>query len=190
MTDMAAIKCPFCGNTETVQIIYGYPTHDLSKQELMGKIYLGGCEVSVHNPSRYCNTCQKPFGRKSVFAFSIISFEFTISGLWRANISIVIRRVKVGWSLSYRSRDGLVEKYQNKKIDALDWVEIWKKIEHCYIEDWKRNYDSDTVDGTQWDLDVLTDSGVLIKSFGSNVYPVYYKRLCNILSKVIGEKIE
>ena len=52
---MPKIKCPYCGNVETVPIIYGYPSYDLFRKEEEGKVHLGGCVIREDNPRRYCS---------------------------------------------------------------------------------------------------------------------------------------
>ena len=72
-TQETPIKCPYCGSTNTAEILYGMPAFSktLEKKLASGKIHLGGCcietmrtetgEIVLMNPDRYCNSCQKEF---------------------------------------------------------------------------------------------------------------------------------
>lgn len=39
-------KCPACGSTDTVKILYGEPTYEAYEASAHGKAVLGGCLIS------------------------------------------------------------------------------------------------------------------------------------------------
>jgi hypothetical protein len=58
-------KCPQCGSTKVVKILYGEPSYEASLEERTGKIILGGCIITGHNPMWGCINCKaKIFQRK------------------------------------------------------------------------------------------------------------------------------
>ena len=58
-------KCPACGSTETVKILYGYPTVEAFMAAERGEIALGGCCISGNDPTRHCKACGQDFDRGS-----------------------------------------------------------------------------------------------------------------------------
>ena len=55
------IECPVCGSSETVEIVYGMPGLDLQDAYHRGEVALGGCVVSVGQPSHKCTQCEETF---------------------------------------------------------------------------------------------------------------------------------
>ena len=51
-------KCPKCGSSKAIEIIYGMPPSDLAEQEEQGKIKLGGCCIDEKNPNWHCKDCE------------------------------------------------------------------------------------------------------------------------------------
>ena len=55
------IKCPHCGKKAVAPILYGYPDFTSIEDDLAaGKIVLGGCCVSDHDPEWQCTSCDTP----------------------------------------------------------------------------------------------------------------------------------
>ncbi len=49
--------CPGCRSIKVVPILYGLPTPDAGQQAEEGKLVLGGCVVSRHDPEWACTDC-------------------------------------------------------------------------------------------------------------------------------------
>lgn len=51
--------CPVCGNSTVVPIMYGLPlfTEELNQAVAEGKLVLGGCVISDHDPQWKCTSC-------------------------------------------------------------------------------------------------------------------------------------
>lgn len=49
-------KCPVCGG-KVARIVYGMPGPDLMDDAQQGKVILGGCCISDHDPDRGCVDC-------------------------------------------------------------------------------------------------------------------------------------
>jgi hypothetical protein len=58
------MNCPKCDNTSIAEILWGYFTEmDELKNDLdIGKITLGGCIVTDHDPKWECNDCGNRWG--------------------------------------------------------------------------------------------------------------------------------
>ncbi len=50
-------KCPKCGQTTGVRIIFGYPGPDLCEAAKRGEIELGGCCVTDNDPNFHYKAC-------------------------------------------------------------------------------------------------------------------------------------
>ncbi len=50
-------KCPACGGERIVPIIYGEPMECLMKEEVEGKVILGGCCITGNDPEWGCVDC-------------------------------------------------------------------------------------------------------------------------------------
>jgi len=59
LISMPKRKCPKCGSSNTVKILYGYPTEEAFLLAEEGKIKLGGCCVFSENPEYYCKDCEQ-----------------------------------------------------------------------------------------------------------------------------------
>lgn len=72
-------KCPDCGSTDTVKILYGMPTYEAFEAVERGEISLGGCCISDNNPTRHCKTCGQDFGGGNLFnLLEMNSLEFFV----------------------------------------------------------------------------------------------------------------
>jgi len=50
-------KCPSCGSKNILSILYGKPTKEMMRRAARGEVKLGGCNLSIDNPNRYCGMC-------------------------------------------------------------------------------------------------------------------------------------
>ncbi|MDD3366481.1 MAG: hypothetical protein WCS59_00560 [Sphaerochaetaceae bacterium] len=55
---MAKRKCPKCGSTNTVRILYGFPAPEAVSLAEQGKVILGGCCVTLTDPEFHCKDCE------------------------------------------------------------------------------------------------------------------------------------
>ena len=69
MPRRATYKCPKCNSTNMVPIVYGMPGPEMQKDEIEGKIHLGGCGIKIDangrycNNDRYCNDCENEWNK-------------------------------------------------------------------------------------------------------------------------------
>ncbi len=53
----ARSRCPECGSTQVLEIVYGMPGPELEQKAMAGKVVLGGCCVHEHQSDRACGAC-------------------------------------------------------------------------------------------------------------------------------------
>jgi hypothetical protein len=54
-------KCPRCGSSDAVPIVYGYPDGDLFEQAQRGEVAIGGCVIMGDDPTHRCRACGHAF---------------------------------------------------------------------------------------------------------------------------------
>jgi hypothetical protein len=62
-------KCPKCGSSKAVKIIYGEPSYEDSLEAEAGKIILGGCEITGNDPCWGCTDCKAKIFKRKFRAF-------------------------------------------------------------------------------------------------------------------------
>ena len=50
-------KCPNCGETAAVEILWGYPAREVWPLVEAGELILGGCCRLIDDPDRACKSC-------------------------------------------------------------------------------------------------------------------------------------
>ncbi len=60
-------KCPKCGSSEVMHILFGLPTPEAFEMEKRGEVVLGGCCVGISEdgstPKRHCKKCGHEWGK-------------------------------------------------------------------------------------------------------------------------------
>ena len=56
-------KCPECGKSEAIPIVYGYPGPELEERVRRGVAAIGGCCVMPDSPVWLCLACDHRWGR-------------------------------------------------------------------------------------------------------------------------------
>lgn len=57
-----ASKCPQCGGTKILPIVYGLPGPELVEADARGEAVIGGCLVSEDSPHWCCTGCEYRWG--------------------------------------------------------------------------------------------------------------------------------
>jgi hypothetical protein len=97
----------------------------------------------------------------------------------------------VSGNITYEAReDGVSEADLILQMDIEGIYAFREVLSKCRILDWKKEYiDPDTIDGTQWSLDIeLEDRSIHIN--GSNAYPKEWKRFCKVIQVLTGKPFE
>src|ERR1700694_3764906 len=50
-------RCPMCGDSNSVEIVYGMPDAELSATAAKGLVELGGCSIVQGDPDTHCRGC-------------------------------------------------------------------------------------------------------------------------------------
>jgi hypothetical protein len=62
-------KCPKCGSSKVVKIVYGEPSYEDSLEAEDRKIILGGCIITGNDPRWGCIDCQTKIFKRKFRAF-------------------------------------------------------------------------------------------------------------------------
>ena len=111
-----------------------------------------------------------------------MTFDFYLGGYGRDHS---YRLVLNNTSLSISDYLGIFIPELDKVVsvdDNLDWNNLIEFLKSC---SWKRRYDSDVMDGTQWELKANGNS-IRINSYGSNAYPDNFDEFLMLLNRVLG----
>lgn len=200
-------KCPACGSTETIKILYGEPTYDAFEASERGEIALGGCCVSDISLTRHCKACGQDFGGGDIVLLDeMSSLEFYVGGYFCTSHYMyidgkrknkVIRYAKTPGGLYVDLKDPKNETNLHPSVElkeipltSEEWLAFIKELTSLEVACWKDKYcDNDICDGTQWDFTITFPHGNKISKYGSNEYPPYWKKLIRVLNKYVREKI-
>ena len=57
-----SVKCPSCGHSHSViPIAYGMPDSDIIEKSEKGEVMLGGCLITICQPTHFCKSCHEKF---------------------------------------------------------------------------------------------------------------------------------
>jgi hypothetical protein len=108
-------SCPNCEKKEGVDIFYGEPTAELSKEAELGEILLGGCVVKENQPYYHCKACGFEWDKKAHFD-----------------------NAKKIWLRDYvkgRSWEEMMSENDNREVPMDEaYLAMWKKAEKDYDE--------------------------------------------------------
>ncbi len=196
----AQIKCPHCGSRDTARILYGMPAMSEALQEKIdsGKVKLGGCCINIAenedgmtvslDPERYCNYCGKEFAfptylrnmeRAVNWGDLVQSVEFQVGGFFGGITGINIKKNDKGAVVHIYFPYGGKILPADRQISSLRWKKLVNRLfNELYILEWEKEYmDPDTLDGTQWYLEIKRIDGSEWRIDGSNAYPPYWSEL-------------
>lgn len=190
-------KCPKCNSKNIIPIIYGEPTYESYLRSKKGEVMLGGCCVVIDENDKsimneyYCKNCGNEYGKKDVIDSEynkIRNIYGNIGGYFEGyttfEIDFIKKEVFFGTSI-YGDDKKLVKKIRTENVERL--IEQLKEVN---LLNWKKEYINKYVlDGTQWNV-VIDANGRKRFKYGSNEYPVQWKKFCEIISTFIGRKFE
>lgn len=204
---MARKMCPKCGSRDTAHIIWGEPcyTVEVFSQLDKGIVFFGGCCIPTPEPTCHCNKCSDDFAyrrtKPRVYSGNIIStciitkFHCTIGGYFGRNYVCGIDIEQYGHCLRYVSNEGIHYDIDDEgfaqsdiklEIPLLDdmMTKFTYDVMKCYPDEWKKKYiNTDILDGYSWELNIETDNGQKIASYGINREAPYWKSLIRVLKK-------
>lgn len=205
---MAKRKCPACGSTDTVKLLYGMPNQEAYEDEQRREIVLGGCCIFPNSPNRACKNCGQRFGGNNSELKNMCSFDFYVGGYFGTSYHVYIdgRREKKwlrygqtsnGYNLLDLKNEIPSEYYAmedvvltEKELSNEQWYNLIDEIVACEVEYWNNNYFNSTIlDGTQWHIEIGLPEGHKIYISGSNGYPPAWKKFIKVLKKYVDERI-
>jgi hypothetical protein len=109
-----------------------------------------------------------------------MKFKFSLSGYFRNK----------SYQVTYKAGALICNEYQHVPFPEQDMAipvadnEDWRILQQFLTtSQWKRNYHSLTLDGTEWELEAQV-SGKKIRSYGNNVFPPNFEKLIRLLNKI------
>ena len=134
----------------------------------------------------------------SDYLSKIIELEFEIGGFHQGHERLVLESNKISVIGDYQ------EILVTHNPSAEEWKEFSKSLEQLKVWDWKKRYDSDILDGTQWSLLVRTTRYLMAQSpfgtlddkpvpyseincWGSNAFPPDFSKLITSINKLINQ---
>lgn len=100
---------------------------------------------------------------------TIHRFKFSIGGYGSTNYLFELEDNKA----TFCSYEYILEFTEKRTIDVSnnELVEFISKLNELDILKWHKRYDSDTLDGTQWKLELVYNNSKNKSIYGSNSYP-------------------
>ncbi len=196
-------KCPACGSTNTVKILFGLPSCEGFEAHQRGEVVLGGRCVFPNSPKRACKNCGQQFGNKNSELRNMCFLDFFVGGYFGTSYSVYIDIRQTKKVLKYgRTPGGMLIDLRNEIADEdhhkhnvvirdIDlsneqWSGFINEIASCEVEYWKDSYlDNSICDGTQWRVEIGLPKGQKIYKSGSNAYPPAWKKFIKILRKYV-----
>ena len=70
--------------------------------------------------------------------------------------------------------------------EDMKWEDLLENLSYVHMGEWKTKYDDpDTLDGTQWSVDIKYDNGITPKHYwGSNRFPYNFERFLELMEMV------
>lgn len=201
-------KCPACGSTNTVKILYGLPSQEGFDAQERHEIVLGGCCISPNSPDRACQNCGQKFGGHNSELKNTCSLDFYVGSYFGLSHYVYIdgtREKKLirygqtpnGYILfelkneapsEYYAREDVV--IAERELSNEQWHNFIDDIVSCEVEYWKDHYSNNRIlDGTQWHIEIGFPEEQKIFKARSNDYPPRWKKFIKILKKYVDERI-
>lgn len=109
-----------------------------------------------------------------------MKFHFSLSGYFNSNNYEVT--YKAGTLVCIRSEFG--HSPVAELVIPVAQSEAWEAlVQHLVNSKWERQYESDYLDGTQWELKANI-SGHKINTYSNNVFPPHYEELLRLLNQI------
>ena len=181
-----------------VEVFFPIPVYHSARgvlidNQAIAKLYLDSIEKGV------------PLGASDLeqsdsdYLSKIIELEFEIGGFHQGHEDLILASNKISVIQS---------KYQETLVthnpSAEEWKEFSQSLEQLKVWDWKKDYQDDILDGTQWSLLVRTTRYLMTQSpfatsddkpvpyseincWGSNSFPPDFSKLITSINKLINQ---
>jgi len=185
-----------------VEVFFPIPVYHSARgvlidNQAIAKLYLDSIEKGV------------PLGASDLeqsdsdYLSKIIELEFEIGGFHQGHEDLILASNKISVIQS---------EYQETLVthnpSAEEWKEFSQSLEQLKVWDWKKSYQDDILDGTQWSLLVRTTRYLMVPSYkrrpfatsddkpvpyseikcgGSNAFPPNFSKLITSINKLINQ---
>lgn len=165
-------KCPNCGSTNVLSILYGMPTHEAFLEAEEGKIKLGGCCISLNDPEYFCKECEHEWDKEQAVDYAYNQIELIIAsvggyfgGYYEVEINLKSRE------LTWKHYGGGYEDSYRKTIRSRTADKFLEELKTIDLMSWKSKYiDNEILDGNQWSIEIVRKERNL-KKYGNNDFP-------------------
>ena len=114
-----------------------------------------------------------------------MEFQFFIGGYNSGHFEVVLKNCELHFSVSdYPIR---IEQQEPTHIIPIEGDIAWQNLVK-YIDGliWRRKYETDIMDGTQWELTFKSESKKM-KCYGSNAFPTEFDNFVKLLRKITAK---
>jgi hypothetical protein len=123
--------------------------------------------------------------QSDLFSSKILNLKFTI-GTWRSSNRLTLENgvIKINNPPAWVDEEASFSHAPSDK----EWLDFSKSLDRLDVVNWKERYmDPSILDGTQWNLLVVTDS-FEIDTGGSNAYPENFDEFIKTINRLISEE--
>ncbi|MBP3951936.1 hypothetical protein [Bacillus suaedae] len=183
-------QCINCESKNTLNLLYGMPTDDASKQAKEGKFKLGGCCVIVGGPEYCCNVCESEWNKEQAIDAAyekIIGLNAYVGGFFGAsyNVDLDLISGSAAWSHWENGEEVASECKALKETTVKKLIEELKIINFL---NWKREYiEPGVLDGTSWSVELIRE-GRNLKRSGANKFPEEWDDFCKLVRRMTGKR--
>lgn len=76
---------------------------------------------------------------------------------------------------------------EQKILTQKEWTDIVNTlIYHYHVTEWSERYDSEALDGIQWNLKIFVLPDICLEYYGNNEYPPYWKEVRGLFQGYFG----
>lgn len=182
-------KCLKCGSKNSVNIVYGMPSYELSQEAKVGKVKLGGCMLSFGDPEYFCKDCEHEWNREQAIDQAyrkIITIKASVGGYFGGYYEVIINLTNLETTWTFN--EGGTEKTSKKTIHVSTAQAFIEGLKMINLLNWKAKYvETGVCDGTQWSVEILTDMRT-IKKYGDNQFPEEWEFFCRLIRRTTNRK--
>jgi hypothetical protein len=116
-------------------------------------------------------------------------FKFTIGGFFQGHSSaIFFRSASERFKIEEQLDINFERTYFPEKDSEMDWIQFINRLnDEVGINNWKKSYSSDILDGTQWSIEILMEDGTELEFYGSNSYPKSWGKFEKLIKEYFGK---
>ena len=134
--------CPKCKSNMVIDIVYGYPSEEMSDAADSNKISLGGCCIDSSNPIFKCKSCFYEFGGEDEPSNDDLQLlkkeeEKNQGGMWRISTMLAVTANIINERYEMTPEEARKADLDDKYNEALRWAKQRKSKnlgDQVYVE--------------------------------------------------------